>query len=278
MPEPSIRVLNPTEKTHLARYAPQALATIHQFGETPVEYISGVAEFCNLLFNVTPDVLIPRLETEELVELAYKILAARVQGTGTKSDRSIGSREEHENQTIRIAEIGTGCGAVAVALAHKLQDLPHAFEIVASDVTEAVVAVAKGNQEKLLKDQLGIMSASCRIRFITSDLFENYQTGELFDLIIANLPYIPSERINYLDSSVKDYEPHLALDGGSSGLDLIKIMIKQAENFTQKGSIILLEVDYTHTANEFDEFLQNWHIETVIDQFYRQRFVQLVRR
>lgn len=259
------RILTPTEKTHLARYAPDALHTIHLYDEKPVEYISGVAEFCGLLFTVTPDVLIPRLETEELVALAL----AEIQSISNSTDRPIA-----------ICEIGTGCGAAAIAIADKLQtsvrQLADKFQIVASDVSEKAVAVAKQNAEILLRSHTPLTTHHLQI--LVSDLFSEFPSNQPFDVIIANLPYIPSDRIDHLDSSVKDYEPHLALDGGAEGLTLIKTMINQAKNFTHSGSIILLEVDYTHTAVEFDEFLQDWEIETVIDQFYRQRFVKLIRR
>lgn len=280
------RVLSPTEKTHLARYAPKALDDADVYGDQPVEYISGIAEFHGLLFKVTPDVLIPRLETEELTELAY---THALNLHATKPD------------TLIIAEIGTGCGAVAIVLANKFQadTWQHTkVEILATDVSTPAIAVAKHNANTLLpstkretpeiknqergpkhqEPRTKNQELRTKIEFLVSDLFAQVPSNKVFDIIIANLPYIPSERIAYLDSSVKDFEPHLALDGGSDGLTLIKTMIEQAKEYTSTGSLILLEVDYTHTSDEFAAFADTWQIETIEDQFYRQRFVRLVRR
>lgn len=276
------RSLTPVEKTHLARYAPDALHTIHLYNEQPVEYISGVAEFCGLLFSVTPDVLIPRLETEELVALALAEIQKKTAQLLNSSINITGVRASIHTAIppIKICEIGTGSGAIAIALAHKLQNTDFKFQILASDISEKAIAIAQGNAEKLLLTDAEYQAQSTKydIQFLVSDLFSQFPSDQVFDIVIANLPYIPSDRINHLESSVKDFEPHVALDGGSEGLTLIKKMIDQAKNHTHSGSIIFLEVDYTHTAVEFDEFSHNWHIETIIDQFYRQRFVKLIRR
>lgn len=274
------RNLSPFEKTHLARYKPDALEKIDAYGEMPVEYISGVSEFCGLLFNVTPDVLIPRLETEELVEQAFREVTTFI------------NADTHDEVT--IVEIGTGAGAVSIALANTLFSHSyivdsHAlskFQIIATDVSSEAVAVAKQNAKKLLPPTTSylptatsseVRSTNSEVCFIVSDLFKAIPAKKTFDIIIANLPYIPSERIKYLDASVKNFEPHLALDGGGTGLDLIKKMLQQAKTRTKPGSIVLLEVDYTHTKDEFAEFSNEWLVETITDQFYRQRFVKLTR-
>lgn len=242
----------------------------------PVEYISGLSEFCGLEFIVTPDVLIPRLETEELVALACKE-TQRLNGLmAQSSNNSTQQLTNSATEPILICEIGTGCGAVAVTLAHKLHSISKKYHIVASDVSVPAIAVAKQNAASLLNNKE--QSTNSEVQFLVSDLFSQYPVDQQFDIIIANLPYIPSDRINSLDPSVKDYEPHLALDGGGEGLTLIKEMLGQALGHSHQGTVIFLEVDYTHTANEFDEFLSNWDIETVIDQFYRQRFVKLTRK
>ena len=99
-----------------------------------------------------------------------------------------------------------------------------------------------------------------------------------FDLIISNLPYIPAQRIDYLTKSVKEFEPHIALDGGGSGLVLIHKMIKQAENLVYPHTKILLEVDYTHGYDDFNDFRKTWNILVTPDSSEGVHFVELIKK
>jgi release factor glutamine methyltransferase len=171
----------------------------------PLPYLLGHWEFFGIDFKVSPAVLIPRPETELLVERALL----------------------YEPQ--RIADVGTGSGIIAVTLAVKI---PQA-QIVASDRSAEALAVAKANA-----DQQGVAE---RINFIKSDLLESYPAQQ-FDLICANLPYIPSADLNGLP--VAEHEPRLAFDGGADGLDLIRRLLSQAKDFLTPSGRLLLEIEY----------------------------------
>lgn len=247
------RQLSPYEKTHLARFG-KGRFNMDAYGEMPVEYITGQVEFCGQVFAVTPATLIPRVETEELVNLSL----AEAQRLST-SQRSL--------EPMSIAEIGTGCGAIAISLHLALQRQQLTHRITASDISPKALAVARQNATTLL-------GQNHPLTFVESDLLEHFPTKQTFDLIIANLPYIPSQRIEFLDESVKNYEPHLALDGGEDGLQYIKKLLTQAAHRLTSTGSVLLEVDYTHS----EEFLrrqlvlntQTLHI--IEDQFSRTRF------
>jgi release factor glutamine methyltransferase len=168
----------------------------------PVEYVLGVTTFAGHRIAVTPDVLIPRPETEILLEEAAK----RIDPAGRP-----------------VLDVGTGTGILALALARKFPEL----EIVAVDVSPAALAVAQKNAEGLGK-----------IRCLESDLMENPALPERFQMIVANLPYIPTGQIDQLQREVRR-EPRLALDGGADGLDLVRRLITQSAGRTRR---LLLEL------------------------------------
>src|SRR5579863_2887316 len=147
----------------------------------PIQYLTGDCEFCGLPFKVTREVLIPRPETEHLVEKALE-LAARF-------DRP------------RIVDVGTGSGAIAVALAHSL---PAAL-VTAIDVSAPALAVARGNAQRNKVEE--------RIRFVEGDLLAPLN-GECFDLVVSNPPYVPEVDRSSLSVEVREYEPALALFAG----------------------------------------------------------------
>jgi release factor glutamine methyltransferase len=157
----------------------------------PLEYVLGVTTFAGHRITVTPDVLIPRPETEILLEEAIK----RIDPTGAP-----------------VLDVGTGSGILPIALAKKFPEL----EIFAVDISPASLAVAQKNAEGLGK-----------IRFLESDLMVNPALPERFQMIVANLPYIPSGQIDTLQREVR-HEPRRALDGGADGLDLIRKLITQS--------------------------------------------------
>ena len=248
------RQLSPYEKNQLARYG-QKHISLEAYGEMPVEYITGKVEFCNHVFAVTPDTLIPRVETEELVALALAT-----------------AKQLPTNKIIQIADIGTGCGAIAISLYLALAELHRPMQILASDISEAALAVAQQNSAELIGDNANIM-------FIQSDLLSAYPATK-FDLMVANLPYIPSERIPFLEDSVTQYEPHLALDGGPDGLKYIKKLLWQARSLLTDQGKILLEIDYTHTADYLIQQLPltGYSLQVIEDQFSRNRFAIIQRK
>lgn len=172
----------------------------------PLPYVIGTWDFFGRPFKVTRDVLIPRPETETLVELALSHL----------------EKFPHP----RILDVGTGSGAIAVSLS---AEHPGAA-ITATDISLAALQVAKENARNL--GQTGI-------EFILADLLAPIQAE--FDLICANLPYIPSQTLRSLD--VSRWEPSLALDGGSSGLALIQKLLAQSQTRISQDGMILLETE-----------------------------------
>lgn len=187
------------------------LVTKRQTG-MPLAYILGTAPFYGREFQVGADVLIPRNETEELVELVLEWLQ--------KNQRTNG----------RVLELGTGSGCVAITLKKERPGLV----VIATDISPDALAVAHANATTHNAD----------ITFHQSDLFTNLP-DEQFDLIVANLPYIPSGELANISPEVTNFEPVLALDGGSDGLLLIQKLLIQAAAFMKPGGLIALEIWHT---------------------------------
>jgi len=253
----NVRIFSPYELTHLARHELTEVQAQH-FGEMPVEYITGHVTFANLDFKVTPDVLIPRVETEELIALASSLCL------------DISSKPKLQPlQSLHIADVGTGSGAIAIGLAKLLGKNGQNFVMTLSDISGPALKIATENWERLLPSDIAV--------FIKSDLLQQYPPGEKFHLMIANLPYIPSERIRSLSPSVIEYEPHLALDGGPEGLTLISLFLEQAITQLLPEGKILLEMDYTHAA-EILTLHSAWAGLVVSDSFGQPRFAVLSRK
>lgn len=182
-----------------------------RYEREPLAYILGMREFYGINVVLTPAVLIPRPETEGLVEHALFIAMMGM-----------------ESRELTIADVGTGSGAIAINLAIHLP----AARIFAVDVSDAVLDVAAYN--------IRAHGVGDRVTLAIGDLLD--AVPEPVDLVIANLPYIPSDRISTLQPEVQQ-EPVLALDGGSDGLDLIRRILIQAEDKLKPTGIILLEMD-----------------------------------
>ncbi|HEY61237.1 MAG TPA: peptide chain release factor N(5)-glutamine methyltransferase [Anaerolineae bacterium] len=174
----------------------------------PLPYILGKWEFYGLDFFVTPEVLIPRPETELLIEVARTFLAEK---TGIHT----------------LADVGTGSGIIAVTLAASFPDI----QIIATDISSKALQVARRNA---ITHQV-----SSRIHLIQADLLP--VTSQPFDMICANLPYIPSDLLHTLD--VYEKEPVIALDGGENGLALIELLITQAKTLLAPSGILLIEIE-----------------------------------
>lgn len=254
LPSSPQRVLTPYERTQLARYG--HTIPLENIGEQPIEYVTGKIEFDQLVLSISPDALIPRMETEELVRLATEELAQRE--TADASD-----------QSLTIADIGTGCGAVIVSLAHHLAAAHPNWRWLGSDCEAPAVALAKRNEHKILSKEI--------IEWYVGDLLAPLPSNSRFDLLIANLPYIPTQRIPFLDASVNQYEPIVALDGGPQGLTLINRLLESASDRLNPSGVILLEIDYTHTPADFAQFADRYHIQVITDSNTRNRFARLSR-
>jgi release factor glutamine methyltransferase len=199
----------PLHPEELARFKKLILRRLRR---EPVAYILGRREFWSLPLHVSPDVLIPRPDTETLVSEALKVL------------------EPLKGKELRFLEIGTGSGAISIALA---KEWP-AARGVATDLSPKALAVA---EENALRCGVGE-----RIRFARGDLFQPLGKGESFDLIVTNPPYIPRGELPSLMPEVRDYEPRIALDGGEDGLDFFRRALPSISEYLHPGSWFLAEM------------------------------------
>lgn len=195
---------------------PDRAAAFHDLVERrltgePIQYITGEAEFYGLPFLVNRDVLIPRPETELLVEKALAFAPIF--------------------RTPRILDVGTGSGAIAIALSHKW---PEAI-VTAIDLSESALEVARRNAE--------CNGSADRIRFLQGDLLAPV-AGEQFDLIMSNPPYVSGRDRNTLAIEVRNYEPAQALFAGEDGLAIYRRLIPEAFNALTAAGIFLLEIGY----------------------------------
>lgn len=185
---------------------------------TPLPYLLGHWEFFGLDFEVTPDVLIPRPETELLVERALAFLR---------------DRDRTRFSSLRAADVGTGSGCIAVTLAHHLPEL----RVTATDLSFPALGVAKRNAKK--------HNVIHRVDLVECDLLPPHPdplpTESHFDLICANLPYVPSEAVPGLP--IFGREPTLALDGGPTGLEIIRRLLQIAPEWLAPQGLILLEIE-----------------------------------
>ena len=181
----------------------------------PLQYITGKQEFWSLSFQVNPHVLIPRPETEILVEQAMNLATALAE----------------EGTQLRFLDLGTGSGVIAVAMA---KQIPESL-VFATDISGKALDVARANAQA--------HGVSSNITFVQGDLFEPLMLEKpAFHLIASNPPYVCTHEISGLQSEVALYEPRAALDGGKDGMDYLKEIIKQAPRFLLPGGWLLLEM------------------------------------
>jgi release factor glutamine methyltransferase len=208
-----------------------ALVVRRAAGE-PTQYLTGKQEFWGLEFEVTPAVLIPRPETEHVVEVALERLGAR----GIKIRLDTGA----PSPPLRVADVGTGSGCLAIALA---RELPHA-EIFATDISAAALEVACRNAAR--------HGVSDRIQFLQTNLLEVLlqetrvanRESRLFDLIVSNPPYVARHEAAALPREVREHEPETALFGGPTGIEIYARLIEQAGSLLRAGGILVLELGY----------------------------------
>ena len=192
----------------------------------PVQYITGVQEFFGLQFEVTPDVLIPRPETEHLVEAALERISPEA----------------------RIVDVGTGSGAIAIALAHAL---PRSL-VTAVDLYPATLEVARRNAQR--------HGVAERVTFLQSDLLAKAGSAE-FDVVVSNPPYIADAEV--LEPQVADYEPRSALYAGSTGLEIYERLIPQARRVLKPQGWLLMEIGYGQQAG-VTALLDRWDALTFV--------------
>jgi release factor glutamine methyltransferase len=207
----------------------------------PLAYLTGTKEFWSIPFEVSPSVLVPRPETEVLVE---KVL-------------ELSSREEES-----IVDVGTGSGCIAVALA---QELPRA-RIDAVDISERALAVARRNAAR---------HKARRVRFLRSDLLSAYRcTGARFDFIVSNPPYVSRTVWDGLPDDVRNHEPRRALLAGESGLELIERLVRRAAAFLKLGGYLIFEIGEDQRDRVLGLFGKRWtEIETAWDLAGKPRVI-----
>ena len=204
---------------------PEHLSTFRELvkkraAHTPLSYLTNTKEFMSLDFYVNSQVLIPRPETELLVESILKI----------------------QKEPCRLIDIGTGSGAIAISLAVNRPE----WEIAATDTSAEVLKIAQKNS----------VAHNCanRLTFLCGDLFEPLKalSNQNFDWIVSNPPYIGTNEYHTLPSNVRDYEPEAALFAGSDGLDIIRRILAGAPQFIKPGGKLCLEIGHNHSCDVQD--------------------------
>jgi release factor-specific protein-(glutamine-N5) methyltransferase len=185
----------------------------------PLQYILGVQEFMGLQFRVNPSVLIPRLDTEILVENVIETI------------------DRMNRRNPEVLDLCTGSGAIGISIAAKLPDAI----VTMTDVSEEALHTAMGNA--------GLNWVNRRCIFLLGDMFEAVPDDKHYDVIVCNPPYIPSEVIDTLDVEVKEHEPRMALDGGKDGLDYYRIIAEKADLHLKTGGVLALEIGAEQAAD-----------------------------
>jgi len=206
----------------------------------PVAYLVGHREFFSLDFRVSRDVLIPRPDTETLViEVieAAKLLDAQRSST------------DNNNGCLRILDLFTGSGCVAIAVAKHCLSAKINVDIVAADISSAALNIARENARMHQVDD--------RITFLEGDLFAEFPKDAKFDILAGNPPYIPSAEIDLLDDEIWKHEPRLALDGGPQGLSVFERLIATAPKYALPNSRLLMEISPEQAESLQQQLLAN---------------------
>jgi release factor glutamine methyltransferase len=203
----------------------------------PTQHLTGKQEFWGLEFEVTPDVLIPRPETEHLIEVALDRLALRELRAG-RPPRLTGNG-------ITLVDVGTGSGCIAIALAKELPDAT----VYATDISPAALNVARRNAARL--------GFADRIRFLESNLFAAF-TPVRFDLIVSNPPYVGRRAAEMLAREVREHEPEVALYGGEEGYEFYAELVAQSHEFLKPGGLLVLELGHD-SLPEVQPLLESRH-------------------
>lgn len=212
----------------------------------PTQYLTGRQEFWGLEFEVTPAVLIPRPETEHVMEVALARLGER----GLKIHLDSGAPRE----TLHIADVGTGSGCIAVALAY---ELPHA-QIIATDISADALAIARRNA---IRNTVPPHNIADRIQFVEVDLLPRETGSPFFDLIVSNPPYIADSEAASLQREVRDHEPHQALFAGPTGAEIYTRLVAESEKQLRDHGILVLELGHNSAGAVralFDAASSSW--------------------
>ncbi|MFA5933396.1 MAG: HemK/PrmC family methyltransferase [Microgenomates group bacterium] len=225
----------------------------------PDAYQKGWVEFYKLKFKVTPDVLIPRPETELLVDAVLERIKYKESGI--------------KGNGIMVLDIGTGSGAIAISVAKNLTSGVR-VKIIATDISAKALKIAKQNAKLHRVEDKITFKQSNLLTKISYTLIPKTCTL----IIVTNLPYIPTDRIAYLDSSVKDFEPFIALDGGEDGFQLYRKLFSQIIKKGLKPKLIVGEIDYTQGETaiyEGQKYFPEANVEVKKDLAHLQRILNI---
>ena len=189
----------------------------------PLQHITGTQEFMGHTFKVSPDVLIPRQDTETLVEEAARTIQNTPKEKLTFMEKLRGVKEWE------VLDLCCGSGAIGISLAKICSNI----KVTASDISSAAIKVATENADNL----------RAKIKFVEGDMFAPH-AGKKFDMIVSNPPYIRTAMISILQEEVKTHEPLGALDGGRDGLEFYKIIVAQAADYLKPGGFLMLEIGH----------------------------------
>jgi release factor glutamine methyltransferase len=236
----SYLLAHPDQELSAAQHAAYDIMLQRRLLGEPIAHIMGEREFFGLNFRVTADTLIPRPETELLVELALQ----RIPSPGLSATLS----RLQEREEFRVLDLGTGSGAIAISIAHARPDA----KVTAVDASEAALQVARENAQRL-----GISN----VCFLHSDWFSALD-GQRFDLIVSNPPYIAAGDVHLTQGDVR-FEPMSALASGADGLDDIRRIVSQAGDFLEQGAWLLLEHGYDQAVQVREILRQNGFKEII---------------
>ena len=214
-----------------------------RLNERPIAYIIGNREFMGLDFFVKEGVLIPRPDTETLVEEIINI-------SNNKSE-------------LNILDIGTGSGAITISLAKYLNDA----HVTSADISDIALEIASKNAVS--------NDVNKKIDFIKSDIFSNISREEKFDIIVSNPPYIKKEDIPGLDRQVKDFDPYNALEGGEDGLDFYRKITEESKYFLKNKGILAYEVGHDQ-ASDVIQIMKENGFESIYTKCDLQGFERVV--
>lgn len=192
-------------------------------GRIPLQHITGKQEFMGHTFRVTPEVLIPRQDTETLVTEAAKTIQ------NTPKEKLSLIEKLKGNKEWEVLDLCCGSGAVGISLAKICSNI----KVIASDISAEAIAVAEENASNL----------HTKLKFVQGDMFKPHQDKK-FDMIVTNPPYVKTAMISILQEEVKSHEPLSALDGGKDGLDFYRIIVEKAAEHLKKDGFLLMEIGH----------------------------------
>ena len=229
----------PLKKSELKKYRGLIRRRIKR---EPLQYITGVQEFWSLRLKVTKGVLIPRPETEILIEEALRIIP----------------QIELPEKTIKILDLATGTGAIAIALAKELKEV----SIIATDISDIAINLAKENAK--------LHGVEKHITFLMGDMFHPiHEKGGFFDLIVSNPPYIPRGDIQDLQPEVRCFEPKIAFNGDTDGLGFYRRILPQVDWYLMNDGWLILEVGkgQAHKVAKLIEDCEKFHLKSIVKDF-----------